>query len=45
MPIVIPASYPMLIILSQGLWATAFAVFVYVYSSYFIKKRIDGHFG
>jgi len=45
MPIIIPASYPMLIILSQGLWATAFAVFVYIYSSYFIKKRIDGHFG
>ncbi len=45
LPIVMPASYPMLVLVSQGLWASAFTVFVMVYAPYAVKKRVDGKFG
>jgi uncharacterized protein involved in response to NO len=45
LPIFLQAYYPLLIIISQLLWITAFALFFIKYAPMLIKARADGQFG
>lgn len=45
LPILLPAHYLNLILISQLLWIAAFALFAFIYAPMLIKPRVDGSYG
>ncbi len=45
LPLVLMDHYVLLIAVSQGLWITAFLLFLYRYASILIQPRVDGRWG
>jgi uncharacterized protein involved in response to NO len=45
LPLLLPAHYANIILISQLLWIAAFASFVFIYAPMLVKPRIDGSYG
>jgi uncharacterized protein involved in response to NO len=44
-PLTLPASYPVTIMISSFLWCAAFALFVAAYLPILVRARVDGQPG